>query len=285
MGRHSIAEDRSFLRSLIFFALKWAGLALIPLLVLRFVWGAVTPDEPKPKPAADSSPQSSNDGTPGTESPASPTPAASPAPAGPLPKLQVLNGTDKDGVAKDLAALLRQAGREVVNVEKALKPYAKTTIFYQPGFEQAAKDLAGTVGGQVQAATPNLSKEIPLTVVVGADYTPPEAAPAPAATGSPAPAATPTATTTAVTVQVLNGTDVKGLGGRAAEKLRTKGYEVVAVKNAVNMYETTIVYYQPGFQRTASEVVAVLGTGSARPAPANLQKDIPLSVVVGKDYA
>lgn len=303
MGRHSVGEDRSFLRSLVFFALKWIGLALIPLLLLRGVWGLVTPNaEPKPTRAATGSPR-----TPAE--PATPAPAPSPSPqpttaAGAAPKLQVLNGTDTVGHAASLATSLRRSGRQVVGVAKAKTAYAKTTVMFQPGFEQAARDLAATLGGvQVQAvpADVKIDEGIPLTVIVGADYKPPAAAPA---TGSPAPSPKPTATpsgtppatpgtpsgtpsaiSSTVQVQVLNGTDVQGLARRAADKLQAKGYGIQAVKNAVNMYDHTIVYYQPGFQRNASEVVGILGTGTVKPAPANLQKDVQVTAVVGKDYS
>jgi hypothetical protein len=297
MGRHSIGQDRSFLRSFLFFALKWVGLAIVPLLVLRGLWGLVVPepdqgsnittssdpaDEPLDDQAGDPAGEPSE--PPGQEPAATPSPPATQAP-GPGPKMQILNGSDKVGQAASLATLLRKSGREVVNVEKAARTYDKTTVMYQPGFEQAAQDLAEVVGAQVQAAPQDakLDKTIPLVVIVGNDYTPPDAAAVPPAAGaSPAPATT--ATASAVATQVLNGTDVKGLAGRAAEKLRSEGYEVRAVSNAVNKYDKTFVYYQPGFQRNAAEVVAVLGTGTAREAPDVVTKDVPLTVVVGKDY-
>ena len=298
MGRHSIGQDRSFLRSFLFFALKWVGLAIVPLLLLRGLWGLVVPDpdpgsnitttaDPTDTPLDDpAAPVDEPADTPLDDPAATPSPAATQAP-GPGPKMQILNGSDKVGQAQSLATLLRKSGREVVNVEKAARVYDKTTILYQPGFEQAAQDLAEVVGAQVQAAPQDakLDKTIPLVVIVGNDYTPPDAAAAaPAAGAGAAPSPTPTATTSAVATQVLNGTDVKGLAGRAAEKLRSEGYEVRAVSNAVNKYDKTFVYYQPGFQRNASEVVAVLGTGTARAAPDVVTKDVPLTVVVGKDY-
>ncbi|MGH2720131.1 MAG: LytR C-terminal domain-containing protein [Actinomycetota bacterium] len=298
MGRHSIGQDRSFLRSFLFFALKWVGLAIIPLLLLRGLWGLMVPEpdaggnittaDPTASPVDDpaGAPVDEPPGDGGEQPAATPSPAVTEAP-GPGSKMQVLNGSDKVGQAQSLATLLRKSGREVVNVEKAARIYDKTTILYQPGFEQAAQDLAEVVGAQVQAAPQDakLDKSIPLVVIVGNDYTPPDAAAvAPAAGAGASPSATPTATTTAVALQVLNGTDVKGLAGRAAEKLRSQGYEVRAVSNAVNKYDKTFVYYQPGFQRNASEVVAVLGTGTARAAPDVVTKDVPLTVVVGKDY-
>lgn len=299
MGRHSIGQDRSFLRSFLFFALKWVGLAIVPLLLLRGLWGLVVPEadpgrnitttaDPTDDPADEplDEPAGAPVDEPGEQPAATPSPAATQA-QGPGPKMQILNGSDKVGQAQSLATLLRKSGREVVNVEKAARIYDKTTILYQPGFEQAAQDLAEVVGAQVQAAPQDakLDKTIPLVVIVGNDYTPPDAAAAaPAAGAGAAPSPTPTATTSAVATQVLNGTDVKGLAGRAAEKLRSQGYEVRAVSNAVNKYDKTFVYYQPGFQRNASEVVAVLGTGTARAAPDVVTKDVPLTVVVGKDY-
>jgi hypothetical protein len=307
-GRHSAGENRSFLRSLVFFAVKWVGLALLPLLLLRGVWGLVTSDEqPAPARSAEGTQE-----TPPPEQPASPLPEASPspqAPAGPPAKLQILNGTDKVGTAATLATTLRRAGHEVVSVAKARTAYPKTTVLYQPGFEQAARDLAGTLGGaevQPVSADVKVSKEVPLTVIVGADYKAQGASASPSAsagagqlpstdptqlpTDSPQPSSSPSRSqaspsSSAVEVQVLNGTDVQGLARRAADKLQAKGYLTPTVKNANNMYDRTIVYYQPGFQRNAAEVVGILGTGTAKPAPANLPKDVPLTVAVGKDYS
>jgi hypothetical protein len=298
MGRHSVGEDRSFLRSLVFFVLKWAGLALLPLLLLRGVWGLVTHNaEPEPTRATQRSQ------TP-AEQPASPAPSPAPSPqtaAGPSPKIQILNGTDKTGDAATLATTLRRGGREVVAVAKARTAYAKTTVLFQPGFDQQARDLAATLGGaQVQPVSEDVkvSKDIPLTLILGADYKPqaaaaaaspsptakPPASPPASPTRSPSPGS-PSPSSSTVAVQVLNGTDVQGLGRRAADKLQAKGYLTPTVKNANNMYDRTIVYYQPGFQRNASEVVGILGTGTAKPAPANLPKDVPLTVAVGKDFS
>lgn len=300
-GKHSLGEDRSFLRSLVFFAVKWLGLALLPLLLLRGVWGLVTSDE-APAPA-----RSAEQTQPPPEQPASPLPEASPSPqasAGPPAKLQILNGTDTVGTAATLATNLRHAGHEVVSVAKARTAYPRTTVLYQPGFEQPARDLAATLGGaQVQpvSADVKISKDVPLTVIVGADYkatasattspspgTKPSASPAaspqPSPTRSQA-SASPSPSSSTVQVQVLNGTDVQGLARRAADKLQAKGYLTPTVKNANNMYDRTIVYYQPGFQRNASEVVGILGTGTVKPAPANLPKDVPLTVAIGKDYS
>jgi LytR cell envelope-related transcriptional attenuator len=297
-GRHSVGEDPSFLRSLVFFVVKWLGLALLPLLLLRGVWGLVTHNaEPEPTRAAQRSQ------TP-AEQPTGPAPVPTPspqAPAGPPPRIQILNGTDKAGVAATLATNLRHGGREVVSVAKARTAYAKTTILFQPGFEQPAQDLAATLGGaQVQpvSADVKVSKDIPLTLILGADYKPgaatAAASPSPAAKPSATPSASPTRSpapispspsSSTVQVQVLNGTDVQGLGRRAADKLQAKGYLTPTVRNANNMYDRTVVYYQPGFQRNASEVVSILGTGTAKPAPDNFPKDVPLTVAVGKDFS
>jgi len=185
-------------------------------------------------------------------------------------------------------------------VAKARTAYAKTTVLFQPGYEQAAGDLAATLGGaQVQAVSADVkvSKEIPLTVILGADFKPgsvaASASPSPTSKASVAPSPSPTRSSSPVSplpssstveVQVLNGTDMQGLARRAADKLAAKGYSVPTVKNANNMYDRTVVYYQPGFQRNASEVIGILGTGTAKPAPANLPKDVPLTVAIGRDF-
>ena len=85
-------------------------------------------------------------------------------------------------------------------------------------------------------------------------------------------------------VQVLNGSDTEGRGNAAATELRSEGYEVVAVGNAARKYEKTTVFYQAGYERQANDVARVLGAEVVEPAPDNLDKQIPVTAVVGNDY-
>lgn len=83
---------------------------------------------------------------------------------------------------------------------------------------------------------------------------------------------------------MLNGSATAGLGQKAAEELRKEGYEVVAVEKAAGEYQKTTVFYQSGHKALADEVARFLGATEVKPAPSNLKKSIPVTVVIGDDY-
>ncbi|MGH9196658.1 MAG: LytR C-terminal domain-containing protein [Acidimicrobiia bacterium] len=85
-------------------------------------------------------------------------------------------------------------------------------------------------------------------------------------------------------VQVLNGAAVSGIGQKAADRLKEAGYEIVAVQNASRRYEKTTIFYQEGSRPMAEEIAALFGFGIVEAAPANLSKDVPVTVVTGDDY-
>jgi hypothetical protein len=107
------------------------------------------------------------------------------------------------------------------------------------------------------------------------------------AAASPTPAPSPTASPTGAAkgqIQVLNGTGTAGLARRAADKLTAAGYEVVIVQNASRRYDATTIFFKPGFEEQAREVGRVLGSTNVEAAPSSLQRDIPVTAVVGPDY-
>jgi hypothetical protein len=62
-----------------------------------------------------------------------------------------------------------------------------------------------------------------------------------------------------VTVSVLNGTDMQGLAGQVADKLKARGYRKGAVTNASDQTKTTtVIQYLPRDQRDALAVAAAL---------------------------
>jgi hypothetical protein len=115
----------------------------------------------------------------------------------------------------------------------------------------------------------------------------PSPAPSPTKAASPSPAPSPSPSPTGEPkgqIQVLNGTGTTGLARRAADKLTAAGFEVVTVQNASNRYDATTIFFKPGFEEQAREVGRVLGTTKVEPAPSSLQRDIPVTAVVGADY-
>lgn len=116
----------------------------------------------------------------------------------------------------------------------------------------------------------------------------PTESPSPIPSPSPSPVASPSPTVQAEgegRLQVLNGSGTPGLGNKVADKLRQEGYEIVSTGNSVRRYEQTTVFYQPGSEALAREVSRFLGTTKIEPAPDNLDKKIPVTVVVGADYS
>lgn len=179
MGRHSLDDQAVFWRSAVLFALKWLAIGVLPLLLILGIVRLVTQDgretvETQP-PAATSpipSPQVEEETSPTQTVQASPSPQTSPT-AGKKLTIQVLNGSNTEGNANLAAAELRKEGYEIAAVTNAARKYEKTTVFYQPGFEKQADEVARLVGADVVEPAPdNLDENIPVTVVIGNDYKP-----------------------------------------------------------------------------------------------------------------
>ncbi len=114
----------------------------------------------------------------------------------------------------------------------------------------------------------------------------PSPLPSPTRTASP----TPTPTTTASPavggrrMQVLDGAGSGIRAARAVQQLEGAGFQVVATGATSRPYERTTVFYQPGNEPLAREAAGVVGAADVLVAPANLDKSVPLAVVIGADY-
>ena len=199
MGKHSLPESPGFWRSVVIAAGKYILIAAV-LAGLGFgIYRLVSNDEPQPEPVESlpplptdepdlafsplpedtASPLETATASPGaTPSPTStvsptaspgPTPTASPAAGG--RRVQVLDGSGSGLRAARAKQQIETGGYEVVATGATSRPYEKTTVFYQPGNEQTARDLASLIGAaDVLVAPANLDKTVPLAVVVGPDY-------------------------------------------------------------------------------------------------------------------
>lgn len=176
-GKHSLADQSLFWRSLVLFALKWSLLLSLPILAGWGVWRLVQePEEPRRGPVA--VPVSPRGASPSPSPPLAPSPSPSPEPSPaeePPPqrggRIQVLNGTPAQGLGAAAAKVLRQSGYQVVAVQTAARHYEQTTVFFQPGNESMAADVAGIMqAAAVRPAPGTVSAAIPVTVVVGADF-------------------------------------------------------------------------------------------------------------------
>lgn len=179
VGRHSAGDDRVFVRSLVMTIAKWIALATLPVIAAVGVYQLVkssNTEEPKNEPAAVASkePSPSPAPSPSPEPSPSPVPSPSPSPTRQVEgegRLQVLNGSGVSGQGTKAAAKLKEAGYEIVATGNAVRRYDKTTVFYQPGHEALAREVARFIGTPlIEQAPSSLDKTIPVTVVVGADY-------------------------------------------------------------------------------------------------------------------
>lgn len=154
---------------------------LIASVVGTGVWFAVDAvsgeelEEP-PVMAADESPRSSP-----TRSPAPPSPSLSPTPTNTQSpsaselitegvSIQVLNGTMIAGAEQRVAGELGALGFHIAAVQEATERYEATTVFWsRPEWEPAAAALAARFGWEVAEKPVNLSDEVSIHVVVGAD--------------------------------------------------------------------------------------------------------------------
>jgi hypothetical protein len=127
-----------------------------------------------PAPATTSPP------APVTVTPAPTVPPATPgqpSPAAPVSlegvTVQVLNGTNEDGLAAGTAQDLEQLGVEIISVGNAARTYPITTLFFRPSdSEPIAQALAETQfpGAKLEPATNNLEPDVQVTVVLGEDF-------------------------------------------------------------------------------------------------------------------
>jgi len=85
------------------------------------------------------------------------------------------------------------------------------------------------------------------------------------------------------TVEVLNGTPLKGAAGVVAEKLRLQGFDVVKIGNAPERnYSGTLVVERRAGATTASEIARALGLARAYPYR-NENLLVDATVFVGRD--
>ncbi|HYH27568.1 MAG TPA: LytR C-terminal domain-containing protein, partial [Actinomycetota bacterium] len=88
--------------------------------------------------------------------------------------VQVLNGTNVDGLAATTAQKLEAARYKISRVGNAARSYKTTTIFYQQDSQPAAQQIAAALfpGAKLEPANNNTSPNIHVTVVVGEDQAP-----------------------------------------------------------------------------------------------------------------
>lgn len=178
MGKHSLPESPGFWRAVIIAGFRYLLiLALVGALGFGLYKLVVDRSSSAPPPSQGASlPASPPQATPSPSGASVPTPAAlqasSASAAEGSGRVQVLDGAASATRAAQAEQKLKQAGYEVTAVGKTSRPYEKTTVFYQPGFQQMAEAIGSLMGATaITAALDNLDKSIPVSVVVGADFT------------------------------------------------------------------------------------------------------------------
>jgi hypothetical protein len=113
------------------------------------------------------------------ETPAA-TPATTPEPTKETPRekplhtegvtVQILNGTMQKNAGQAMADRLSGLGYSIVAVQESIKVYANTTVFWSSSASRGdAEALADRFGWVAQPKPGNLSPDVSMHVVVGAD--------------------------------------------------------------------------------------------------------------------
>ncbi|MEA2505511.1 MAG: LytR cell envelope-related transcriptional attenuator [Actinomycetota bacterium] len=181
MGRRSSPNQWPFYRSVVSWFIPWAVVAAI---VGIGVWVAVDalsggPQNSRPGStlaAGRSSPSAS--GSAAKASPGqSPSAMSSPKPAHSKPPLithgitvQVLDATSDPAAGQRMAQRLAARGFKIVAVGPSITLYPHTVVFWAyPSAKPAAKALAAHFGWKAAPKPANLSPQVAVHVVVGAD--------------------------------------------------------------------------------------------------------------------
>ncbi len=136
--------------------------------------GAATPAPTATEPA----PAETATAAPSPTAEPDPQPTAEPTTADPasisIQVLDAVGGDDGSAAAQAVADELREAGYDVVVVNRAGQEYDVTTVFWSPGQELGGQQVAAAIGAGRAEATPDevqLSDSVDVHVVVGADRT------------------------------------------------------------------------------------------------------------------
>lgn len=102
---------------------------------------------------------------------ASPPPVQ--VPAGVRIRVQVLNATTTRGLARRATGYLRDRGFDVVDMATAPRARDSTLVIDRSGNAEWARLVARAFGNVPVAASPESSRYLDVTVIIGRDWTPP----------------------------------------------------------------------------------------------------------------
>lgn len=175
MGKHSAARRARFYRSLAAYVARW----LAVLLLLGGVAYGLLQLSPRrvPSLAASRGPSVALSPSPApTIEPGDPsfTASGSPSPSSSSSEsagtVQVLDGAGSLANVDAAIATLNRLGYRVLGPEGSSRHYANTTVFYQPGEKPLADAVAKEFHADVVPAPGSLDPSIPVTLVIGDDF-------------------------------------------------------------------------------------------------------------------
>lgn len=132
---------------------------------------AAASPEGDPEPADEPSPEPTEQDEQDDEEPAESTEQVDPATVS-IQVLDAIGGEQGSAAAKEVADQLRDAGFDVVVVNRAGRNYDVTTVFWSPGQAAGGQQAAATIDAGQAEETPEevqLSDSVDVHVVVGAD--------------------------------------------------------------------------------------------------------------------
>lgn len=136
---------------------------------------ATTPPPGEPTPDEQASPEPSPEPEPEPEPTPEPAPEASVDPSTvTIQVLDAVGGEEGAAAAQAVADELREAGYDVVTINRAGRQYDVTTVFWSPGQDAAGQQVAAFLEAGQAEETPDevkLSDSVEVHVVVGADRT------------------------------------------------------------------------------------------------------------------
>lgn len=108
-------------------------------------------------------------------------------------------------------------------------------------------------------------------------------APSPSiSTPTPSPSINPSdKTQSQLTIKLLNGTGRVEETQKIQKLLTDAGFQVSTTENALNLYDQTVVYFQPAFERYADQLVSILSSYNGKKQKFSQETKYDIVIVIG----
>ena len=102
-------------------------------------------------------------------------------------------------------------------------------------------------------------------------------------TPTPSPSINPADKTKAqITIKILNGTGMVEEAQKAQKTLTDAGFTITTTENALNLYDSSIVYYQAPYESYASQITNLLSSYNTKTQKFSQDTKFDIVVVIGK---